>query len=495
MGFAQFLTHDTLGSGPTKDVWNVNFGMRWRRGTKGDWLDARQIENGSQPFATVAIPAAGRYAADVTALIQRWLGNNENRGFYLRTVGTDFPFDWTGRLSSDADQRPTLVLNTTAGTVRIVARCNANWVTSSSSAINTGTVFQTSSQAQAIVHFPLPVLSGTLMSASLELTCAVWRRVGTLQVLEADPPQFIIPDSVPNPVRGIGAAVANFAALRTHPEVLLATDFADGTYGNGFTPAAPRVFNPATGTTYAAGTVQAGTRTSLDVTLNLIQPNVDGTPATTINEMFIQYWVYLEDNFGSSVDSTKSPAFETRFGYWNPVGYWQSVGGNGGAPGDGRKTWNAAQRRWEYSGNSIRTHWGRTPADPTDYDGLIWLDYYAYHLDQTQAFPEGRLWEGVLIRRGRWYCIDLQVKMNTVFGPFDTNGNGEGNRDGELRAWVNGVLAYEATNMRWTRNPEMGVQGGWLNVFHGGQLNSPRDMGYRLDRVVLSRRYVGPPAA
>lgn len=472
----------------------MNLGLRWRRGSKGDWLDARQAPNGTQPYAAQAIGATGRYALDVSALVQRWLGNGQNRGFYLRTIGTDFPFDWVGRLSTSADERPTLAIVTTTGTVRITARSNASWVISSTNALNSGTVFQTSSQAQAIVHFTLPALSGSFVSASLELTCSVWRRNGTLQVMEADPPQFVLPDSVPAPVQGIGATVANFAELRRHPDVLFATDFPDGTFtGREFTPAAPRVFNPETGTTYARGLVQAGTRTSLDATLNLVRVNPDGTPANVINECFVQYWVYLEDNFGSSVDSTKSPAFETRFGYWNPVGYWQSVGGNGGSPGDGRKTWNATQRRWEYSGNSIRTHWGRTPADPTDYDGLIWLDYYAYHLDQTQPFPEGRLWEGVMIRRGRWYCIDLQVKMNTLSGPFDANGNGQANRDGELRAWVNGVLAYEATNMRWTRHPEMGVQGGWLNVFHGGTQNSPRDMGYRIDRVVLARRYVGPP--
>jgi hypothetical protein len=100
-----------------------------------------------------------------------------------------------------------------------------------------------------------------------------------------------------------------------------------------------------------------------------------------------------------------------------------------------------------------------------------------------------------MIQRGRSYCIDLQVKMEHPQRPVRRQRQRQrpGNRDGELRTWVNGVLAYEATNMRWTRHPEMGVQGGWLNVFQGGTQNSPRDMGHRIDRVVLARLYVGPP--
>lgn len=493
-GYPQYLTHDTAGSGPTRQVWNIAFGLRWRRGNFGDWLDALQVENGSTQYASAAVPGTGAVEWTVTALVQRWMDTGDVRGFYLQQRDTAFPYDWAGRSAAAADTRPVLLVTTNRGSYTLQARANAHWYTSSDLRSDSGAKFQTSGQAPAIVHFSLDGVEGTVTSATLRLTCVGWERDGSVAIMEADPPRFTIPDQVDDPVLGIAAEVGSWTELASHRDVLYASDFAAGKFGTAFTPAAPRVLNADTGTTYAAGTVAAGTRTSCDATISLVSGTPAGLPDKVFDEMYVQYWVYLEDNFGSEVDAVKSPAFESRMGYWNPVGYWQSVSGNGGAPGDGRKVWNATANRWEYQGNSIRTHWGKMPPDPTDYNGLFTLDYYRYHLDQGGPFPDGGLWQGVLIQRGRWYCIDLHVKMNSIVGPFDAVGNGEAAYDGRLRAWVNGVPAYDEQGLRWRRHPEMGVQGAWLNVFHGGTQNSPRDMGYRLDRVSVATRYIGPPA-
>jgi len=79
-----------------------------------------------------------------------------------------------------------------------------------------------------------------------------------------------------------------------------------------------------------------------------------------------------------------------------------------------------------------------------------------------------------------------------VAGPFDADGNGSALADGEYRVWINGHLAYEKTNFRWRRHAEFGVQGLWVDVYHGGTLVAPSTMHYRIDRVSLARRYIGP---
>jgi hypothetical protein len=98
----------------------------------------------------------------------------------------------------------------------------------------------------------------------------------------------------------------------------------------------------------------------------------------------------------------------------------------------------------------------------------------------------------VVLGKGRWYCIEQYIKMNSIVGPFDAVGNGTAVNDGEYRVWVDGVQAYERTNFRWRRHPDMGIQGFWLDWWHGGTSPAPRDMHFRMDAVVIARDYIGP---
>jgi hypothetical protein len=82
--------------------------------------------------------------------------------------------------------------------------------------------------------------------------------------------------------------------------------------------------------------------------------------------------------------------------------------------------------------------------------------------------------------------------MNSITGPFDEIGNGVALKDGKYTVWVDGTDAYERSNFRWRRHPEMGVQGFWLNWYHGGTAPAPRDMHFRMDAVVIARAYIGP---
>ena len=493
--YAQYLTHDTPSCGPTREVWNSLYGLRWRRGPLGDWTDADGIANGTKPFVSAELTAARRYSLNVRPLLARWMAKGPAKGFYLRTRSTAFPFEWAGRSSVDTTRAPLLVVQTSLGVFRLSARANASWSTSSSVPRATDALFSTSPQSPAIVHFDLGPVRGELISASLELTCQGWQRVGILDVYEADPPTFVIPDTPQAPRRGLAAELGSWAALRQHPAVLAANDFTlGGPLTQGFTPDAPRILNPATGTTYAQGTVARGALASCDIPVHVVRARPDGSVDRVVNELYFQYYMYLEADFGSEITPIKGPGLDARFGYWTPLGYWQNVSGNGGSPGDGRKVWNVTKQRWEYRGNSMRMHWGARSVQASDYDGLFSLAFYRYHLDQVGPFPSGGNWEGILVRRERWYCIDLYIRMNSVVGPFDEAGNGEAVADGQLKAWVNGLPAYSEDGLRWRRHQELGVQGGWLNVYHGGTVPSPRSMRYRLDRVTAASQFIGPMA-
>ena len=101
----------------------------------------------------------------------------------------------------------------------------------------------------------------------------------------------------------------------------------------------------------------------------------------------------------------------------------------------------------------------------------------------------------VAIRKEAWYCFDIRIKQNSMSGAQDALGNyATANPDGVYEVWLNGYPVYSRTDYRWRRHAEFGVQGIWLDVYHGGIPASPTTMHYRVDRVSVAKTYVGPPA-
>jgi hypothetical protein len=191
--------------------------------------------------------------------------------------------------------------------------------------------------------------------------------------------------------------------------------------------------------------------------------------------------------------------WDVRMGWWNDAqgGYWQNTTGNGGAPGTGLKVSSSpsgpGNGKWEYQGHSIRMEAGKAPNDPEHpYHALRPLQSYVYNLDQPTAYGQMvRLGNGV-ISKGRWHCIEQQIRLNSVVGPFDSLGNGQAVADGVLRSWLDGVAVSEVTNMRWRRNMEMGIVGPWMNWFYGGKAPSEMDMHFRMNHFAVAKKYIGP---
>ena len=224
----------------------------------------------------------------------------------------------------------------------------------------------------------------------------------------------------------------------------------------------------------------------------MVDGTIAGIPQRTETELYARYYVFLEDDWGSEVDANKMPGWDGRFGWWNAAGFWQSTTGNGGLAPTGLKVRNATANRWEYEGASMRGHGGTRSNDGNPYDHLFWLGTYMYHLDQEGPFGEPMRWGRTVIDRGRWYCIEQCIQMNSLKGPFDGEGNGVAVRDGQYTVWIDGATVFKRTNLRWRRNPEMGIQGFWLNWYHGGNSAAPRNMHFRMDSVVIARAYIGP---
>jgi hypothetical protein len=535
----QFLTHDggtvTSGSvgnfgGPTDTLWHRRLGKAWARiyapGNAlqglGNWLDSTQASEGASPFASTGTATAVDQVltATVTTLVQRWLTNGLNRGFYLssRAAASAWPIDFYGRGDATAGNRPKLTVVTSTGTTVLTAKANACWNKTSFAGVSATVAWRLSAQQQpAILRFDLSGITGTLTSATLAFKVKAFDTGHTghvIDVFEADPPALVLPEDVAAPLLGIAAEYADFntmkAAVGTDARLKFADDFqSPGWADTGFTPAAPRVLNPATGTYYAVGEITGGgppgsgtgsANVRYDVSAGV---NPNGTISPVLPELFGQYWLYLENDFGTtSDDAVKIPAMGVQFGWWNPVGYWQSTTGNGGYPGTGLKVYPATDAqallndKFEYQGHSVRLLTGTAPlpGDDDPYDGYFGIYIYPYNLDQAGPFPASPAFPNIVIRKAAWYCFDIRVKQNSMSGSQDSLGNyAVANPDGVWQCWINGLAAYSNTTYRWRRHADFGVQGMWIDVYHGGQSPQPVTAHYRVDRVSLATAYIGPP--
>lgn len=473
---------------------------------RGNWLDANQVAEGTAPYAsTGTATAVGQIlSSNVTSLVRRWLSNGSNRGFYLNARNTGWPIDLFGRRAASSADRPTLTVVTNSGTFTLVAVANATWNKSTYRGTGSAVGFRLVADSQpAILRFDLSSVTGSVTSAALSFKVSAFdsgRSGHVVDVFECDPPTILVPEDVPAPVLGLANGFADFNALKNsgNSQLVAADDFAlGGPFDGGFTPAAARTLNAATGTTYARGEITAGALGSANSRLESSRgTGVRGTPNVVREELFGQYSMYLENSFGSTADTAiKIPAMGMQFGYWNPVGYWQQTTGNGGSRGTGLKVDPGGNANFQYEGHSVRFLTGVSPTalDDDPYIGWFGIGIYDYNLDQQGPFPAGASFPMIAIRKEKWYCIDIRVKQNTMSGSQDALGNyATANADGIYQVWINGYPAYSRTNYRWRRHADFGVQGVWIDVYHGGTDPAPSTMHYRLDRVALATSYIGP---
>jgi len=164
-----------------------------------------------------------------------------------------------------------------------------------------------------------------------------------------------------------------------------------------------------------------------------------------------------------------------RFGDdWNPRrgGKLPGIGGTygragwGGRPSDGRNGWSA---RGLFDGQQD----GKTP-----------IGFYCYHADMRGRYGSHWVWQrkGLgQLANNRWYCIEQHARMNTPQ-----------QNDGVLRAWVDGELAFEKTDLRMRDVPELKIESIWINLYHGGSWSADTDDHLYIDNVVIARKYIGP---
>jgi hypothetical protein len=241
-------------------------------------------------------------------------------------------------------------------------------------------------------------------------------------------------------------------------------------------------------------------------TADLTDPMRPIAPGSTIEECFTRCYLQLDADFWTTLDGIKGGlGFDARWGYWKEGngGYFQSTTGNSGSKGTGLKvvTERTGKQQWEYQGHSMRMHFGECRPSGTPYEKYRAISMMISHNGPfTYGSPYGTeetiRCGNVVVEKGRQHCVELQMRMNSVVGPFDPAGNGIGVADGVMRLWVDGVMRWEKTDFIWRRHADIGIIGPWIVWVHGGTTPcAPGEvMHYRMANYAWARRYIGPRA-
>jgi hypothetical protein len=147
---------------------------------------------------------------------------------------------------------------------------------------------------------------------------------------------------------------------------------------------------------------------------------------------------------------------------------------------------------------AILDHWAFEPSVPPP----GYLVAYVYHMDQVhewgeQFYPSGKTQPGTnaargffgpsfvrradfIPERGRWYCYELMVQLNTP-----------AQRDGRIAFWVDGRLAADFFNLRFRTIDSLRIDRAEVSLYESRPMGPQRVW---IEDVVAATSYIGPAA-
>jgi hypothetical protein len=455
--------------GASRDYYNSAGSLAWKN-RLGDWRDGRDAAQGDAPYAvaTVSGAAKGSFVEwDVTPLVPEWSrGTFPNQGFFLRVVKGQGSFQFASREDEDAARRPQLVLTGDAGVVTRTPQADTYLDSSTYRSLGHLNVLRISpSPNHVLLRFELGGVKPR--KASLRLfntaqTSGANADIGVFRCRQGHE----VPDQ--EPILGLAAKYPKDQGLAKDLDVVFFTDFEADSWRDEWSQVAnrnasetvaadaARKFEPLAGRALSANLAK-GESTALN-TLFKFKDKTSAEP----DEMFFRYYLRLGDDWNQTVDGGKLPGFSGTYG----------KAGWGGRKVDGTDGWSA------------RGSFGLAIPEGNPLAGLQPIGTYCYHAEMRGTYGDVWVWQRGyrgFLEKNRWYCIEQQVKLNQP----------ERN-DGILRAWVDGRLAFEKTDIRFRTVATLKIEQVWMNVYHGGTKPSPYDQHLFIDNVVIARKYIGP---
>lgn len=431
---------------------------------------------GKEAYATTAVKPeqTGKQVEwDVTDLVRQWAaGQYANQGFFLRVVGGKGGCTFGSREQADAAQRPQLALTIDDRAVTLAPEADTFLDGSTYRSQGDRDLLKVGDSTPALLRFNLSGIAkdvkiekGTLRLFSLSLQGGGPVTIGVFRCRQGHD----APEGEPTP--GLAARYPGDRGIAKDPDALFFADFEAADWAKAWSQAAPeeaistvaadppRKFEPLQGKALCAFLAK-GKNTALN-TLWKFKKQTGAEP----EEIFFRYYLRLGNDWNQTVDGGKMPGLSGTYG----------KAGWGGRGSKGTDGWSA------------RGAFGRSIAEGNPLAGRHPIGTYCYHADQSGPYGDIWLWKigyRGFLENNRWYCIEQYLKLNTP-----------GEKNGILRGWVDGLPAFEKTDIRFRLTDQLKIEQVWMNVYHGGTALSPSDQHLFIDNVVIARKHIGPMAA
>ncbi len=458
--------------GANREHYNRAAHLPWKN-WMGDWRDKNDTEQGHLPYAVADVvddDSVKEIRWSVESLVAEWSAEKfPNQGMFLRLVDGRGNMLFASRENGNQELRPRLVLVGEKKTLTLEAVAGTYLTKSTYRSQGAATELRISSAPDhVLVRFDLSQLKeiGALSEATLVMHSTKQYGGGRIGVFRCQQ-GFTGP---PSPaVMGLAARYPNDAGISRDDRVLFATDFESPNWGEEWTRAEPKdkidtiapntdfeQFQPLQGRALRSR-IAKGSTTALNVLYKFAE-ETDSEPG----EIYFRYYVRLADDWNQTVQGGKLPGISGTYGR----------AGWGGRKSNGKNGWSARGlfKQTIPDGNPLAT---TTP-----------IGFYCYHADMESAYGTNWVWDREylgFLQNNRWYSIEQYCKLNTP-----------GKTDGVLRAWVDGRLALEKTDVRFRLTDELKIEQIWMNVYHGGTIPSPYDQHVFIDNVVIAKTYIGP---
>ncbi len=463
----------------TCDYFDKAAKLRWQH-RQGDWLDAKGVAQGAAPFAQTPVKDTDKsrlVSWDVTRLAQGWLDNSiPNTGMLIRPVpgmgGGTIVFH--SREADEIKLRPTLMLTFADGKSDFLFPLADSFLNCSTVAPLGGDKrIKAGSDDNLVILFELPANAKNrkLAQATLQMiTTDTQYGDAILGVYRLDLPGS---EPVGKPQAGLSAAYPNDIGIEKDSSVVMATGFEGWSWKSAWSYIGRQPYelverDDALGFAPLQGKamrvlIAKNSTTGLDMRYNF-KDKLGQEP----DEIYFRYYLRFAEDWHPTVDGGKLPGIAGTYDNSKTGGGW------GGNKSDGTNGW------------SMRGSFLREAGPGSSMHDYVAIGTYAYYADMPDYYGDVWPWSrGGLgyLKRNRWYCIEQYVKLNTI-----------GRKDGVLRVWVDGVPAFEKTDILYRTINSLKIEKIWMDVYHGGTQPPGRDLHLYIDNVVIARRYIGPMA-
>ncbi len=458
------------GKGATWKYYNAAGRLPWKN-PLGDWRDAKNVAQGNDAYLTTRVidnDSARHVEWDVTSLVAEWIsGKYQNQGCFLRSVGDRGTIKFASRESDQEQQQPRLILVGESGSAELAPKADTCLNKSTYRSLGNQDTLTVSGNNPALLRFYLPAASklGKISKATLRLYTTRQYGHADIGVFRCRQGHDLPPSE---PVLGLAAKYPGDKGISADADVIFATSFESEKWHEEWTYAgkmeviravsddAPRKFESLQERALRVR-IAKGNTGALN-TLYKFTKEIGSEP----EEIYFRYYLRLGNDWKQTVQGGKMPGISGTYG----------VAGWGGRKSDGTDGWSA------------RGSFLLSMPDDNPLRGLHPIGTYCYHADMEGFYGDGWVWnQGYrgFLENNLWYSIEQYLKLNTP-----------GKQDGILRAWVDGRLAFEKTDIRFRHVDKLKIEQIWMNVYHGGTTPSPYDQHLYIDNVGIARKYIGP---